>query len=59
MSKERVDDLYEVTKPLMDYLKDNYHPHHTIILDSQRVELLESQMGAPRKKKGVNDATSD
>ena len=51
MNKEQVNDLYELAKPLMDYLKDNYHPHHTIILDSQRVELLEGQMSAPRKDK--------
>lgn len=38
MDKEK---LKEATKPLMDFLAKNYHPHVTAIVTSNSVEILE------------------
>ena len=33
--------FYEAAEPLMKWLADNVHPHHTAIVDASRAELLE------------------
>lgn len=33
--------LKEVSQPLMDYLRDNFHPHVTAIVDSAHTEIVE------------------
>lgn len=37
MSKE----LYEVAKPLVDYVRKNYNPHTTVIVTPVSAEILE------------------
>lgn len=37
-----IDELTILSKPLMDYLSSNYHPHYTLIITSDSTELLES-----------------
>ena len=34
-------ELLEVAKPLIKYLNDNCHPHCTVIVDCDSVELVE------------------
>ena len=41
----------EAALPLMQWLADNRHPHVTIIVDSERAELLEGQAIAQRVSK--------
>ena len=33
--------LKEIAKPVVDYIRRNYHPHVTIIIDSVHAEVLE------------------
>ena len=33
--------LKEVAKPLVDYIRKNYHPHVTVIVDCMHAEVLE------------------
>lgn len=40
MSK-RNKELREVAKPLVDYIRANYHPHTTVIVDCNHAEVLE------------------
>lgn len=37
------DDMLESAKPLIKFINE-FHPHHTIIVSHDTVELLESQM---------------
>lgn len=39
MSKN--EELKELARPLVEYIKKNYHPHTTIIIDVQHAEVLE------------------
>ena len=41
MSKDEKLKLEEVAKPLVDYIRENYHPHVTVIVDSIHAEVLE------------------
>lgn len=38
-------ELYELAKPLQDWLSKNYHPHTKIILDSNQLEVMEGLIG--------------
>lgn len=39
MSKN--EELKEIAKPLVEYIRKNYHPHTTIIIDCVHAEVLE------------------
>ena len=39
--REKADELLEAAKPLIKYLAENHHPHHTAIVTSGNVELFE------------------
>lgn len=39
MSKN--EELKEAAKPLVDYIRKNYHPHVTVIVDCMHAEVLE------------------
>jgi hypothetical protein len=43
----------EAAMPLMQWLVDNCHPHCTVIVDSERAELLEGQTVALRELKNI------
>lgn len=43
ISNEQRRQLEEVSKPLVEWLRANCHPMHTIIIDVDTVELLEGQ----------------
>lgn len=34
----------EVVKPVIKWMNDNVHPHHSIIIDHTHAELLEGEM---------------
>ncbi|OKP31710.1 hypothetical protein BSQ40_00355 [Serratia fonticola] len=37
----------EAAKPLIKWLAENVHPHHTVIVTSTNAELLEGSMSFP------------
>lgn len=43
----------EATMPLMQWLNENCHPHCSVIVDSERAELLEGQTVALREPKNI------
>lgn len=40
-------ELANMAKPLADYLKQNYHPHATIIITCERATVLEDILSTP------------
>lgn len=40
-NKEKLEKLKEAAKPLIKLLAEDYHPHHTAIVTSTSIELLE------------------
>jgi len=51
--KLRFAGLREVAMPLMQWLNDNCHPHCTVIVDSERAELMEGQTVVLRESKNL------
>ena len=50
MSKEELSSFEEAAKPLIKWLAENEHPHHTAIVTSTHAELLESKMAFPTEE---------
>ena len=49
MTNEQVEDeFYAITEKVMQYLKNNHHPHTRIIIDSDTAELVEGVMNNHR-----------
>lgn len=43
LSKEQIKQLEEVSKPLMKFLAENFHPHVKVIVESNSAEFIEGQ----------------
>ena len=46
---DEIETLREAALPLMQCLNDNCHPHCTVMVDSERIELVEGLATARRK----------
>ena len=46
---DEIETLREAALPLMQWLNDNCHPHCTVIVDSERIELVEGLATARRE----------
>lgn len=44
MSKEKQESFEAAAKPLIKWLAENVHPHHTVIVTSTHAELLEGEI---------------
>lgn len=42
--RSKVEEFKRVTKPVMEWLANNHHPHHTVIITPTNAELLEGGM---------------
>lgn len=42
-----MNELEKLAKPLVDYLRNNYNPHTTIVITDERVVVVEDVMGIP------------
>jgi hypothetical protein len=51
--KLRLAGLREAAMPLMQWLAENCHPHCTVIVDSERAELMEGQTVVLRESKNL------
>lgn len=50
MGKDNLEQLETLAKPLIDLLKEQYNPHCQIIIESDRVRIVEDVVGVPVKK---------
>lgn len=53
MSKNK--ELKELAKPLVEYIRKNYHPHTTVIIDCVHAEVLEGVAVAKFDVEGVEE----
>jgi len=51
LTEEQLKSLREASLPLMQWLCDNCHPHCTVIVDSEHIELVEGLATALRQPK--------
>lgn len=54
-NKERQDELLEVSKPVIKFLCEKFHPHTTIIITQTGVEVVEGVVSI----QGINDYLVD
>lgn len=45
LTKEQQKEFSELSKPLMKFLNNNFHPHITVIVTPTSAELLEESCG--------------
>ena len=57
MSKN--EELKELAKPLVEYIKKNYHPHTTVIIDCVHAEVLEGVAVAKFDVEGAEEKQKD
>lgn len=41
LTQEQKEDFEKVSKPLIKFLAENFHPHVTVIVKNNRAEILE------------------
>lgn len=42
--------LEELAKPLVEYLKENCHPHSAVIITAERMAVIETVLSIPQKE---------
>ncbi|APM37329.1 hypothetical protein [Clostridium kluyveri] len=47
--------LEKVCKPVVDYIRDNYNPHVTVVITDSQIKLLEDKMSIPIESDGRED----
>lgn len=47
--KEKGDRIEEIAKPLIEYLRDSYHPYTSIVITPERVAVIETIQSIPEE----------
>ncbi len=47
--KEKGDRIEELAKPLIEYLRDSYHPYTSIVITPERVAVIETIQSIPEE----------
>ena len=49
MKMEQGTDIPNLAQPLIEYMRDNYNPHVSIVITSERVVVIEDVLSVPNK----------
>ncbi len=52
---EKYEQLIEMAKPIVEELKRNFHPHMSVVIESDRVRVEETVLGVPEQKQNASD----
>lgn len=44
---EKIKEIEEITKPIIEYLKKNYNPHTSIIIDCNSIRVVSDEVSIP------------
>lgn len=44
MTKDKLLEFEQLTRPLMKWINENCHPHHVVILDHTNAQLFEGEI---------------
>lgn len=44
---EKIKEIEEITKPIIEFLKQNYNPHTTIIINQDCIKVVVDEIGIP------------
>ena len=50
MSKQKIEELNVLCKPVVDYLNENYDPHCSVVITDSQIRLVRDEIGIPVKK---------
>lgn len=45
--EEKMEELKEISKPLIDFIKENYNPHTTIIISQTCIKVVTDEISIP------------
>ncbi len=45
MMKEKIEALKELSKPLVDYLRENYDPYCEVVISATHIRLVRDEIG--------------
>jgi len=45
IEKEKIDEAFELSKPLIEWMNENVHPHMRILVDNSGFEIVEALGG--------------
>lgn len=48
MNKTKEDRVTELSRPLIEFLKENCHPHTSIVIQEDRVAVVETVLSMPQ-----------
>lgn len=44
---EKIKELEEISRPIINFLKENYHPHATVIINEDCIKVVSDEMCIP------------
>lgn len=44
---EKIEEIEKLTKPIVEYLKKNYNPHTSLIIDSNSIRVVSDEISIP------------
>lgn len=47
--EEKIKELEQLGEPIVDYLKNNWDPHCTVIITDSHIRLIRDEIGIPVK----------
>lgn len=47
MNNTKIAELEKLARPLVEFLQKNYHPHCQIVIDNERVRVVEDAVSTP------------
>ncbi len=56
INNANADEILSLAKPLIDYMRENHHPHCSVLITSERVSIQEDLISIPHLTKPENDA---
>ncbi len=50
---DKIKEIEKISKPLVEYLKKNYNPHTSIIIDENYIRVVSDEVSIPLKSKKI------
>lgn len=44
---EKIKELQEISKPILEFLKNNYNPHTTVIISEDGIKVVSDEINIP------------
>lgn len=44
---EKIKELEEITKPIIEFLKNNYNPHTTVVISEDSIKVVSDEISIP------------